>query len=49
MTESVGYGLHVHSLDPEDSKGWYVPLNWARKTLIDERGVTINWCLTSTC
>jgi hypothetical protein len=49
LTENVGYGLHIHSLDPEDEIGWYVPLNWARKTLIDERGVTINWCLTSTC
>ncbi|MFN8520358.1 MAG: hypothetical protein U0667_13400 [Chloroflexota bacterium] len=49
VTESVGYGLHVHSGTPAQSKSWYVPLNWARKTLIDDRSVTINWCLTSTC
>jgi hypothetical protein len=47
----LGYGLHVHS-DPDDDPdphGWYTTLQNARDTLIDERGVTVNWCTTSLC
>lgn len=54
----IGYGLHVHS-DPDPPaaipdgqltrRSWYSPLNWARQTLIDYDGVTINWCLDANC
>lgn len=57
LTESVGYGLHVHSDVDDDPippgqdtrRSWYTPLDAARATLIDRRGVSITWCTTSTC
>jgi hypothetical protein len=57
LTETIGYGIHVHSDDETEPippgqatyRSWYVPLKWARATLIDERGVAVRWCISSDC